>query len=103
MTEVVLQGIACRFGEVIDDGTKLIYLKPGCLTEADEVKLLIDHRGKGLATTDDRLEVHVGQKSLAFRYSIPESWNEQFEDMADELNTYLPVSVGFTITKSELM
>ncbi len=103
MTEVVLQGIACRFGEIIDDGTKLIFLPPGCMTLSDEVKLLIDHRGKGLASTADALEIHIGEKSLAFRYSIPESWTEQFKDIADDVNTYLPVSCGFAITKSELM
>ncbi len=103
MTEVVLQGIACRFGEVIDDGTKLLYLKPGCLTEADEVKLLIDHRGKGLASTADALEIHISEKFLAFRYSIPESWSEKFADSADDLETYVAVSCGFSIAKSELM
>ncbi len=103
MTEVVLQGIACRFGEVIDDGTKLLYLKPGCLTEAAEVRLLIDHKGNSLATTDDALQIHISEKFLAFRYSIPESWSEQFKDLADDLDTYLPVSCGFAITKSELM
>jgi phage head maturation protease len=103
VSDIVLQGIACRFGEVIDDGTKLIYLKPGCLTEADEVKLLIDHRGKGLASTADALEIHISEKILAFRYSIPDSWSEKFADSADDLETYVAVSCGFSIAKSELM
>jgi phage head maturation protease len=103
MNDIVLQGIACRFGEVIDDGTKLLYLKPGCLTEAAEVKLLIDHRGKGLATTDDALQIHIGEKFLAFRYSIPDSWSEKFSESADDVDCYVPVSVGFSVDKSEMM
>ncbi len=74
MSDIVLQGIACRFGEVIDDGTKLLYLKPGCMTASSEVRLLFDHKGKGLATTDDALQIYIGEKSLSFRYSIPDSW-----------------------------
>src|SRR5229473_1479738 len=103
MSDIFLQGLGCKFGEIIDSGNELLYLRPGCLTEADEVKLLIDHRGNGLASTADALQIHIGEKSLAFRYSIPESWSEQFKDIADDVNTYLPVSCGFAITKSELM
>jgi hypothetical protein len=103
LSDVVLQGVACRFGEVIDDGTKLLYLRPGCFTEHANVKLLFDHKGNSLASTDNRLEVHVGQESLVFRFHIPESWTEQFKNQADDLDTYLPVSCGFSITKSELI
>jgi hypothetical protein len=98
-----LQGIGCRFGEVIHDGTKFLYLTPGCMTLASEVRLLIDHQGKSIATTDNRLAVHVGEKSLAFRYFIPERLAESFEDYSGDLETYIGVSCGFSKTKSELM
>src|ERR1700737_2549440 len=103
MTEVVLQGIASRFGEIIDDGTKLIYMEPGCMTLSDPAELLIDHKGDSLASTDDALRIHVGEKSLAFRFFIPESWTEQFKDAVNDFNTYLAVSVGMTITESKTM
>ena len=103
MSDIFLQGLGCKFGEIIDSGNELLYLRPGCLTEADEVKLLIDHRGKGLATTDDALQIYIGEKSLSFRYSIPDSWSEKFSESSDDLESYIPVSVGFSIDKSELM
>jgi hypothetical protein len=104
MTEFALEGIATRFGEIIDSGNELLFLKPGSLTLADEVRLLIDHdKGNGLASTDDLLEVHVGEKLLAFRFHIPYSRAEEFKDQADCFETYLPVSMGMTITESETM
>ena len=103
MTELVLQGVGCRFGEVIYDGTKFLYLEPGCMTLGSKVRLLIDHEGQSLATTDNRLEVHVDEKCLAFRYWIPESWTSEFKDWADDFDTYLGVSCGFSITESKLM
>ena len=42
-------------------------------------------------------------KSVAFKFEIPKSWSEDFEDQADCVETYVPVSLGLTITKSELV
>jgi hypothetical protein len=103
VSDLVLQGIACRFRQIIDTGNGLIFINPGALTSAAEVKLLLDHEGKPLASTNDRLEIHIGDKSLAFRYSIPDSWSEEFESKSDDFETYLPVSIGMTINKSEML
>jgi phage head maturation protease len=99
MSDLFLQGIALRFDEIIDDGTKLLFLKSGCIAEPDNVSLMYDHDGKPWGA--DGLEIYVGEKSVAFRFAIPDSWSEQFKDQAGDVETYLAVSAGFTITKSE--
>ena len=60
-----------------------------------------DHEGKTFGR--DKLEVHFGDDFVAFRFEIPKSWAEDFDDQADELESYVPVSLGLTITKSELV
>jgi hypothetical protein len=89
MTDYYLQGIASVFGECISDGNKILFLKTGVFDEAMEteaVSLFLDHdKKKCLATTDNRLEVYAGAKSLAFRYAIPDSWGVDISDQAELL------------------
>jgi phage head maturation protease len=100
----VIQGIACEFGKCFSDGREIIYLKSGCFDSCSEadIRLLLDHKGKSLGTTADRLEIHIGKEAMAFRYTIPDSsWNTTFSEPADDLNTYVPVSIGCNPTKTE--
>jgi hypothetical protein len=103
MTDYVLQGIACEFGKCFSHGDEIIYLKPGCVSYEPDIRLLLDHEGKSLGTTADRLQVHIGDEAIAFRFAIPESWSASFAEKADELETYLPISAGMNITKTETM
>lgn len=97
-----IQGIAAHMGKVFHDGNEFLYFKAGCFSGSENnVGLCYDHEGKIFA--HDRLEVHFGDDSVAFRYEIPKSWAEQFHDVCDEIETYVPVSLGLTITKSKLV
>jgi phage head maturation protease len=102
---VVLQGVATEFEKFFFNGDEIWYLKAGCFGSLSdsEVKLMFDHDGKSIATTNNRLQVHVGNEALIFRLAIPDSFSEPLLDQTDEFESYIPVSVGFTATKTETM
>jgi hypothetical protein len=99
-----LQGIALNFNEVIPLGNgEFVYLKTGSVTVADDVGLQFDHRGKKFG--NGNIDVYVSESGIAFRYLLPESWESttEIKIIVDEIESYLAVSPGFTITKSEIM
>ena len=101
----VLQGEACEFGKCFAHGDDVLYLKSGCFdAESDnDVRLLINHGGKSLATTADRLQIHAGADALIFRFVIPDSFSKQFAELADDFETYTSASVGFKFDKFETL
>jgi hypothetical protein len=100
----VFQGAACEFEKFFFHGDEVWYLKSGCFGSIsdNEVKLMLNHDGKSLGSTNNRLQVHAGNEALVFRYSIPGSCSE-FSEPADDFETYVPVSIGFNATKTEAM
>jgi HK97 family phage prohead protease len=107
MTDLVLQGNATDFGKPFPHGDEVWVLKSGCfdrsLRSGHDVKLLMNHDPEHcFGSGSDRLMLHAGKTALVFRYLISNSkHNKFFEDVANDLETYLPVSIGFERTKSE--
>src|SRR5260221_12839010 len=99
MTTLFLQGIVIPFEEVIPHGGEILFFKSRSIVLSNVVGLQFDHEGRIFG--HDNLEIHIGDESLAFRYELPKSWCDSFTDEANELDTYLGVSAGLTITKSE--
>jgi hypothetical protein len=99
MTTLYLQGTVLDFEKCIPHGDEILFLKSGSISLSDDVGLRFDHKGKTFG--HDNLEIYIGDESLAFRYELPKSWAEHFENQADEIETYIGVSAGMTITKSE--
>jgi phage head maturation protease len=94
-----VQGIFCELNKCFAHGNEVLYLKPGVFDSCVEgnVRLLIDHEGKSLATTADRLELCLGDDVLTFRAVLPDSWSgsKELTDVAGDVETYLAVSCGF--------
>jgi phage head maturation protease len=105
--ELVLQGVATEMEKPFVHGDKVVILKSGSFDPAKQpggdVKLLIDHHeSQCLGTMNEaRLQIHAGNKHLVFRFLIPESKRYTFSDVADDFETYVPVSIGYDILKSE--
>lgn len=99
---VAIQGVAAEFKKIFTiDGKKFYYLAPDCFGPISDVDLLLNHQGKSFATTEDRLQIYSGDDALVFRCYFPENFAKQVADQTDEIETYLAVSAGFTITKTE--
>jgi hypothetical protein len=101
MTTLCLQGLVLDFNKCFYSGEEIIFIKSESISVSDNVGLMLDHGGKTFG--HDNLEIHIGDESLAFRYELPASWCDSFKDQADEVETYLGVSAGLTITKSDTM
>ena len=107
LTDLVLQGIATSFDRPFVQGGKVLMMKSGCvdasLRSDTSVRLLLDHDEKHcLATSDDRLELYAGTRGLAFRYRLPDRASEfKFSEIADDMESYAPVSIGYTATKKD--
>jgi phage head maturation protease len=106
VNDFVIKGVATEFDKPFVHGDKIQVLKSGCfdsyLRTSHDVKLLINHEGDCLASQADRLMIHAGARSLVFQFLIPESVHHKaFADFADDLETYMAVSIGYGITKSE--
>jgi hypothetical protein len=106
----VLQGIATEYGKCLfGENGNVLHLKDGCfdgsIASGSEVALLLNHDPENCigTTTNGKLEVYAGAKGVAFRYSIPESWDADFADKADNLETYLAVSIGLKDGSAELV
>ena len=99
MTTTYLQGTVLEFEKIIQHGDTLIYLKGGSITEGDDVGLMFEHTGRKWGRDD--LELHISESGVAFRYALPDSWVDEFKDQTDEIETYLGVSAGLTVTQSE--
>jgi phage head maturation protease len=94
-----IQGVFCELNKCFAHGKEVLYLKPGVFdswADNDDVRLLIAHEGKSLATTADRLDIYLGDDALTFRFKMPESWGgEPFSDAAGDVETYFAASCGF--------
>jgi phage head maturation protease len=100
----VFQGVACEFDKFFFNGDDVWYIKSGAFdsTSDNEVKLMLNHEGKSLASTDNRLQVHIGDDAIAFRYFIPDSWGSKgFGEVSDDYESYVPISIGFSATKTK--
>jgi hypothetical protein len=104
--DLFFQGIALEFKKFIFHGDDILYFKPGCMDcSGADVHLMIDHK-ESLRSTRNRLELYAGEDALAFRLRIPigyDSTSLKFSELADEFNTYVPISVGCTRTETETM
>lgn len=102
---VVLQGVATDFNCFFFNHDEVWYIKSDAFGPLEDTKvvLMCDHDGKAIASTKTRLQVHAGDESLIFRLAMPESFSETLLDQTDEFESYVPVSIGLTATKSEKM
>lgn len=100
----VLQGVATEIGKCFIHGDQVLFFNPGCFDasiQETDVPILYDHdHGKRLTKS---VEVHADEKALVFRYQIPHCPSYKFSEPADDFDTYLAVSIGFTATKTETM
>jgi len=104
--DLFFQGIALEYKKFIFHGDEILYFKPGCMDcSGADVHLKLDHK-ESLKSTRDRIDFYAGEDSLAFRLRIPigyDSTSLKFSELADEFNTYVPISVGCTRTETETM
>jgi phage head maturation protease len=108
LSDLVIQGIATELDKPFAHGEDIMILKSGCLDRSmrssDDIKLLMNHDfAHCLGSWPERLLLYAGKKALVFRYLLPSSkpYRKAFEEMADDVLTYVPVSIGFDRTKSE--
>jgi hypothetical protein len=109
VNDLVIQGVVTQFDKPLIHGSEILILKTGCFDESlrtNDVSFFLDHKDAGLGTTANRLEVHAGKEALVFRYDIPSrnrasDEEKQLAELAGDLETYLPCSIGFTRTKCE--
>jgi phage head maturation protease len=106
VSDLVLQGEASSFDTPFAHGDEVWILKSGCfdrsLRSSHEVKLLINHEEDHCLGSGERLLLHAGKTALVFRYLISGSKHDKFfEEIANDMDTYVPVSIGFERTKSE--
>jgi hypothetical protein len=104
--DLFFQGIALEFKKFIFHGDDILYFKPGCMDcSGADVHLMLDHK-ESLRSTRDRLDFYAGEDALAFRLRIPGGYDStalKFSELADEFDSYLPVSLGCTRTETETM
>lgn len=101
---VVIQGKAAEYNKVFESDGQLWMLKSGCFGSVSDVDLLIAHKGKSFANTEDEnrlMQVHSGDTALVFRCHFPEWFAAEVKDQVNEIECYVAVSTGFTITKTE--
>jgi HK97 family phage prohead protease len=107
VSDIVIQGIATELEKPFAHGDDIMILQSGCfdksLRSQDDIKLLINHDfAHCIGSWPDSLLLYAGKQGLAFRYMIPSSLHSKaFEEMADDVLTYVPISIGFERTKSE--
>jgi hypothetical protein len=103
VSDYCLQGIATALGKCFPHGDKILYLKSSCfdasIRSGTDISLLFDHDEDRRLTK--RLQIHAGEKGVAFRYLIPGSWSSSFSEIADDVDTYIPVSIGYKDARKE--
>jgi HK97 family phage prohead protease len=107
MTQFVIQGQASAFGKPIAHGDRIIILKTGCFDESlksgTKIDLLMDHDStKSFGSTENRLLLYASQKSLAFRFLIPERHSKEYAEVGDDLDYFVAVSIGYKNAKTEV-
>jgi hypothetical protein len=99
---VAIQGVAFEYGRIFASDNEFWYAKHGCFGSINDVDLLIGHQGKSYANTENRLQIHSGDDALVFRAYFSDDWfAKELSEQTDEMETYLAVSAGLTITKTE--
>jgi phage head maturation protease len=107
VNDLVLQGKATEFDKPFIHGNEIIRLKAYCFDASlreNDVSLFLDHKEARLGTTANRLEVYAGKEALVFRYTIPNGSSEseiKFSELSDDLESYIPCSIGFERIKTE--
>jgi phage head maturation protease len=105
----LLQGVATKFGEIIDYGDRLMYLKSDCLDKSiargDDVRLLYDHDDESPVLRNCYVELYATKSELAFRVGLGEDSARLgfLYQIADVYEAYIPVSVGLTKTRSNVL
>ena len=105
--DLVLQGTATELDKPFVHGDKVVILKSGAfdaaLQSGDDVSLLLDHdESHSLGTRNGGLlQIHAGAKHLVFRFLSPGSSSAKFAELADDFETYVPVSIGYDILKAD--
>lgn len=108
--DLVIQGEATQFGKPFVHGDDILILKSGVfdpsLRGANDIKLLVNHDPERClgSSNDGRLLIHAGEKKMVFRFLIgdPDATSFKFfSDIADDLESYFPISIGYLPTKTE--
>jgi phage head maturation protease len=105
--ELVLQGCCGDYEKPFPHGDRILILKADCfeagLRSGKDVSICIDHdESQCLGTMNEgRLQIYSGKESLVFRFLLPESPSCKFADLADDFESYVPVSLGFVTTKTD--
>jgi HK97 family phage prohead protease len=107
MTQFVIQGQASAFEKPILHGDKIIILRSGCFDEClksgRQIDMLMDHDAtKSLGSTENRLLLYASEKSLVFRFLIPERGSKEYADVSDDLDYFIAVSIGYKNAKTEI-
>jgi phage head maturation protease len=105
MNDFVIQGIATQLEKPFVHGDDILILKSGVfdssLRGANDIKLLLNHDADRClgSTKDGQLLIHAGEKEMVFRFLIGKS-EKYLADMADDLESYFAISVGYVTTKT---
>lgn len=104
---LVIQGLATEYNKIFRHCGAFMRLDRSCfdasLKSSDtNVYFIINHDMKqSLGHQGNLLEVYAGRDHLAFRYLLPEAGTKLFDDLSDDFDSYLGVSLGTSITKTE--
>ena len=99
MSDLYIQGVATSFDQPFVHNGEVVVNRAGCfdkfLSSDHNIKLLINHdENQRLGTSQKRLLIHAGAKSLVFRYALPMSGEHHkfFAGIAGDVETYCAVS-----------
>jgi phage head maturation protease len=105
--DFVIQGIATQLEKPFVHGDDILILKSGVfdssLRGANDIKLLLNHDPEHClgSSKDGRLLIHAGEKEMVFRFLIGKA-DKLFSDIADDIESYFPISIGYVTTKTEM-
>jgi phage head maturation protease len=103
--EYVLHGLSAEFDKPFQYGDGIIVLKSGCLDSSlksgTKVVITMNHEiDKPFGSSNNRLQLYANKTGMYFRYFMPTG--NDLSDVADDLETYMPVSVSIAPTKTEM-
>ncbi len=99
--EFCLQGVASEFDKPFVHGDHVLILQSDCFSKSlrsSDIKLLLNHDTSHCLGSQDRLMIYAGEKSLVFRFPLS---GPGFKELADDFETYVPVSVGYITKETE--
>jgi HK97 family phage prohead protease len=104
--DILIQGKAADFNKPFQNGDEVWMLQAGCfdksLDSSRDVKIFLNHDSEHClgSRNNNRLQIHAGEESMIFRFLLPvDSKGVSFAEFADDLESYLGVSIGFAATK----